>query len=108
MTKKNLEIRALKISSILSSEPANRIEKMKENFKEQNKNKIHSIRNSSNHINERRRNMRLIEDIAMAEVWYVDAKTGEHKLPHHITMKDGHYKGKQVFVPKSLKQTETE
>ena len=38
----------------------------------------------------------------------VDAKTGEHKLPHHITMKDGHYKGKQVFVPKSLKQTETE
>ena len=77
LTKKNLEIRALKISSILSSEPANRIEKMKENFKEQNKNKIHSIRNSSNHINERRRNMRLIEDIAMAEVWYVDAKTGE-------------------------------
>ena len=30
LTKKNLEIRALKISSILSSEPANRIEKMKE------------------------------------------------------------------------------
>ena len=30
----------------------------------------------------------------------VDATTGEYKLPHHISLKDGYYKGRQVIVPK--------
>lgn len=74
LTKKNLEIRALKISSILSNAPVNRTDKTEENLRKQNRKDEHSFNGP---LNERRRNMRLIEDIAMAEVWYVDAKTGE-------------------------------
>lgn len=33
----------------------------------------------------------------------VDSKTGEYKLPHHVSLKDGYYNGKQVVVPKALK-----
>ena len=38
----------------------------------------------------------------------IDSKTGEYKLPHHISLKDGYYKGKQVVVPKALKQSSEE
>ncbi len=31
----------------------------------------------------------------------VDQTTGEFKLPHHISLKDGFYKGRQVILPKS-------
>ena len=34
----------------------------------------------------------------------VDSKTGEPKLPHHVSLEDGCYKGKQVMVPKHLKE----
>lgn len=34
----------------------------------------------------------------------VDSKTGEPKLPHHVSLEDGYYKGKQVMVPKHLKE----
>lgn len=30
----------------------------------------------------------------------VDATTGEFKLPHHISLKDGFYNGKQVVLSK--------
>lgn len=28
----------------------------------------------------------------------VDSTTGEYKLPHHISLKDGYYNGRQVVV----------
>jgi large subunit ribosomal protein L32 len=30
-----------------------------------------------------------------------DKVTGEPKLPHHVSMVDGQYNGRQVFTPKS-------
>ena len=29
-----------------------------------------------------------------------DKKSGEYKLPHHVDMKTGFYKGRQIFEPK--------
>lgn len=37
----------------------------------------------------------------------VDATTGEFKLSHHISLKDGYYKGRQVIIPKA-KETSAE
>ncbi|MCT4635741.1 MAG: 50S ribosomal protein L32 [Rickettsiales bacterium] len=37
----------------------------------------------------------------------VDPTTGEFKLSHHISLKDGYYKGRQVITPK-VKNTEAE
>lgn len=37
----------------------------------------------------------------------VDATTGEFKLSHHISLKDGFYKGRQVITPK-VKDSEAE
>jgi large subunit ribosomal protein L32 len=34
----------------------------------------------------------------------VDSKTGEYKLPHRVSLKDGYYNGKQIFVPKRLRK----
>jgi large subunit ribosomal protein L32 len=34
----------------------------------------------------------------------IDSKTGEPKLPHHVSLEDGYYKGKQIMVPKHLKE----
>lgn len=31
----------------------------------------------------------------------VDSTTGEFKLSHHISLKDGYYKGRQVITPKA-------
>jgi large subunit ribosomal protein L32 len=28
-----------------------------------------------------------------------DKTTGEYRLPHHISLKDGYYNGRQVIVP---------
>lgn len=36
----------------------------------------------------------------------VDSKTGEPKLPHHVSLEDGYYKGKQIMVPKHLREKE--
>lgn len=37
-----------------------------------------------------------------------DSETGEPKLPHHVSMIDGQYNGKQVFAPKSKIPTNNE
>ena len=29
-----------------------------------------------------------------------DKKSGEYRLPHHVDLKTGYYKGRQVFEPK--------
>lgn len=38
----------------------------------------------------------------------VDSKTGEPKLPHHISLTDGYYKGKRVVIPKTLRKSKKE
>ena len=38
-----------------------------------------------------------------------DQTTGEPKLPHHISLEDGYYNGKQVVIPRvKAASTETE
>ena len=37
-----------------------------------------------------------------------DAKTGEAKLPHHMSLKDGFYKGRQVVIPSEVKKVTDE
>ncbi|WP_341764196.1 50S ribosomal protein L32 [Candidatus Tisiphia endosymbiont of Beris chalybata] len=36
----------------------------------------------------------------------VDSETGEYKLPHHISLVDGTYNGRQVIIKKSEKDEE--
>ncbi len=43
------------------------------------------------------------DKVAPIQVSY-DSKTGAPKLSHHVSLSDGYYKGKQVFVPKHLKK----
>jgi large subunit ribosomal protein L32 len=38
----------------------------------------------------------------------VDATTGEYKLPHHISLADGFYNGRQVVTPKASNDDEQE
>jgi large subunit ribosomal protein L32 len=33
-----------------------------------------------------------------------DSRTGAPKLSHHVSLEDGYYKGRQVFVPKHIKR----
>ncbi len=37
-----------------------------------------------------------------------DKNTGEAKLPHHVSLSDGFYNGRQIFIPKSKISTEIE
>ena len=51
-----------------------------------------------------RRNMRRSHH-ALDEINIVtDSKTGEQKLSHHLSLTDGYYKGKQIFVPKHIRR----
>lgn len=50
-----------------------------------------------------RRNMRRAHDALKTNNVITDSVTGEYKLSHHVSLKDGYYKGRQVFVPKHLK-----
>jgi large subunit ribosomal protein L32 len=31
----------------------------------------------------------------------VDSQTGEYRLPHHVSLADGNYKGRQIIVKKA-------
>jgi len=44
-----------------------------------------------------RRNMRRSHDSISAENWVEDANSGEPKRRHHIDLKSGTYKGRQVL-----------
>ncbi|MCB1721351.1 MAG: 50S ribosomal protein L32 [Rhodospirillales bacterium] len=44
-----------------------------------------------------KRNMRRAHDALSTENWVEDANTGEPKRRHHIDLKTGTYKGKQVI-----------
>ena len=47
-----------------------------------------------------RRNKRRSHDKVIIPNIIEDKKSGEYKLSHHIDMKTGYYKGRQVFDPK--------
>ncbi|MDF2964843.1 MAG: rpmF [Rickettsiaceae bacterium] len=38
----------------------------------------------------------------------VDSQTGEYKLPHHMSIKDGTYNGRQVLPVKELSDEDTD
>ncbi len=50
-----------------------------------------------------RRNMRRAHDALKPINVVIDSKTGEYKLPHHISLEDGYYNGKNVVTPKHMK-----
>lgn len=45
-----------------------------------------------------RRNMRRSHDALKRVNVVVDSSTGEYKLPHHLSLVDGTYNGRQVVV----------
>lgn len=55
-----------------------------------------------------KRNMRRSHHALKAVNVVVDSKTGEYKLPHHISLKDGYYNGKLVMKTKEMKKAERE
>ena len=57
-------------------------------------------------ISKSKRDMRRSHHALKATNVTEDSTTGELKLSHHISLKDGYYKGRQVILPK-VKKTET-
>jgi len=55
-----------------------------------------------------KRNMRRSHDALKPLNVTTDSKTGEYKLSHHISLKDGYYKGKQVVQTKATKEPKEE
>ena len=54
------------------------------------------------------RNSRRAHDkISKVSISY-DSVTGEPKLPHHLSLKDGYYNGKQMVKPKLKEKDETD
>jgi large subunit ribosomal protein L32 len=47
-----------------------------------------------------RRNMRRAHDALGSNVYVEDKDTGELRRPHHVDLKTGMYKGRQVLTPK--------
>lgn len=47
-----------------------------------------------------RRNMRRSHQALSANTYVEDKETGELKRPHHVDLKTGMYKGRQVLTPK--------
>jgi large subunit ribosomal protein L32 len=47
-----------------------------------------------------RRNMRRMHDKLSIVNWVEDSHTGEAVRPHHVDLKTGMYKGRQVIEPK--------
>lgn len=51
-------------------------------------------------ISKSKRNTRRAHDSIKKVVISYDSVTGEPKLPHHLSLKDGYYNGKQLVKPK--------
>ena len=47
-----------------------------------------------------RRNKRISHIKFVSKNVIEDKKSGEYRLPHHVDLKTGFYKGRQVFEPK--------
>lgn len=55
-----------------------------------------------------RRNMRRAHDALSRVNVVIDSVTGEYKLPHHISLTDGFYNGRQVIAEKADDSAKTE
>ena len=53
-------------------------------------------RKTSKSRRNKRRSHHKIKDVNILE----DEKSGEYRLSHHVDLKTGYYKGRQVFEPK--------
>lgn len=51
-------------------------------------------------ISKSRRNMRRAHDALRAPTFVEDQDSGELRRPHHIDLKSGMYRGRQVLEPK--------
>jgi len=51
-------------------------------------------------ISKSRRNMRRAHDALQAPAYVEDKDSGELRRPHHIDLKSGMYRGRQVLEPK--------
>ncbi len=47
-----------------------------------------------------RRNMRRSADALKAPTYVEDKKSGEWRRPHHVDLKSGMYRGRQILAPK--------
>lgn len=47
-----------------------------------------------------RRNMRRAHDKLASPAYIEDQDTGELRRPHHVDLKSGMYRGKQILTPK--------
>ncbi len=54
-----------------------------------------------------RRNMRRSHDALSPVNVITDSTTGEYKLPHHVSLTDGFYKGKRVIAQKNSHNEQT-
>ncbi|MEM7768770.1 MAG: 50S ribosomal protein L32, partial [Pseudomonadota bacterium] len=52
-------------------------------------------------ISKSRRGMRRAHDRLKGSTFIEDAESGELRRPHHIDLKSGMYRGKQVLEPKT-------
>ena len=52
-------------------------------------------------VSKSKRNTRRAHDRIKKLVISYDSVTGEPKLPHHLSLKDGYYNGKQLVKPKT-------
>ena len=53
-------------------------------------------------ISKQRRDTRRAHDALKKSNIAFDPKTGEAKLSHHMSLKDGFYKGRQVIIPSEV------
>jgi len=55
-----------------------------------------------------RRNMRRAHDAIALPTFVEDKSSGELRRPHHIDLKTGMYRGRQVLIPRDKPETEEE
>lgn len=53
-------------------------------------------------VSKSRRNKRRAHDSLRKVNVVVDATTGEYKLPHHLSLKDGYYNKRQVIIENEI------
>jgi large subunit ribosomal protein L32 len=52
-------------------------------------------------VSRMKRGMRRSADALDAPAYVEDKDSGEHRRPHHIDLKTGKYKGRQILPPKA-------
>ena len=77
----------------------------KNSQKEDNKKNFINKRISENSHHERRRNMKMLEDIAMGEIWFVDAKTGDIIQGHNYSDAPTSYRSLPPNAENAIKES---